>query len=107
MDELVADPGTTPSGGGPLLLPWPDRSNSHDRRDELLRSELVQLVRHEAGQDMGEDDIGRLVDEAIASFAGARLRNFVSILARRQLRIRLRTSAMPTMDPSVPDPQSP
>ena len=105
MDELVADPGTAPSSGRSPLLRWPDRSNSHDRRDEVLRSELMQLVRHEAGQDMGEDDIGRLVDEAIASFAGARLRNFVSILARRHVRIRLRTSAMP--HPSVPDPQSP
>ncbi|MGH2525124.1 MAG: three-helix bundle dimerization domain-containing protein [Actinomycetota bacterium] len=105
MDELVADPGTAPSSGRPHLLPWPDRSNSHDRRDEILRSELMQLVRDEADQDMGEDDIGRLVDEAIASFAGARVRNFVSILAQRHVRIRLRSSAMP--DPSVPDPQSP
>lgn len=105
MDELVADQGTAPTVGRPPLLPWPDHSNSHDRRDEILRSELMQLVRHEAGQSMGEDDIRRLVDEAIASFAGARVRNFVSILARRHVRIRLRTSAMP--DPSVPDPQSP
>jgi hypothetical protein len=56
---------------------------------------------------MSEDDIRRLVDEAIASFAGARLRNFVSILARRRVRVRLRTSAVPTMGPTVPDPQSP
>jgi hypothetical protein len=105
VDELVVDPSTAPSDGRPPLLPWPDRSNSYERPDEILRSELMQLVRQEAGQNMGEDDIRRLVDEAIASFAGARLRNFVSILARRRVRIRLRTSAMP--DPSVPDPHSP
>jgi hypothetical protein len=106
MDELVADLGAPPPDARPTLPPLQDRASSRDRRDEILRSKLMELVRREVGPDMGEDDMRRLVDEAIAPFAGARVRNFVSILAWRRVRTKLQISAIPTMDPYAADLRS-
>lgn len=72
------------AGGRPGGLRGP--GHDHDRLDLALRTQLVERLRAEFGDRVAAEDIGRVVDREIASFAGARVRSFVSILAWRRAR---------------------